>query len=83
MIQKDSLEKITVKSLQNTDNTTNKNFTQSDANFTNNPKKIVRNPNKLRQSLSTNRYFSESQSTMHKDMQLYKTYLQIIPFHNI
>ena len=38
MIQKTSLEKRTGKSLKNTENPTNNNFTQYDANDTNNPK---------------------------------------------
>ena len=36
-------------------------------------KKIVRIPNELRQYLSTNRHFPESQSAIHKYMQSYKT----------
>ena len=45
MIQKTLLETRTGKSLQNPDNPTNNNFTQSDDNVTNNPKKIVRSLN--------------------------------------
>ena len=58
MIQTTSFETRTRKSLQNPDNPTNNNFTQSDANVTNNSEKIVRSPNKLRQYLSTNHHFS-------------------------
>ena len=39
MIQTTTLETRTGKSLQNPENMTNNNFTQSDANVTNNPKK--------------------------------------------
>ena len=67
------MESRTGKSLQNLDNITNNNFTQSDVNVTNNPENVVRYPNELRQSLSTNRHFTESQSAMQKDVQLYKT----------
>ena len=45
MIQATFLETRTGKSPQNTDNTTNNNFTQSDYNITNNSEKIVRSPN--------------------------------------
>ena len=41
IIQTTLLEKRTVNSLQNTDNPTNNNFTQSDANVTNNSKKYL------------------------------------------
>ena len=73
MIQVTSLETRTGKSLQNPDNPTNNNFTQSDDNVTNNSEKIVRSPNELRQYLSTNCHFYESKSVTHKDMQFYKT----------
>ena len=73
MIQATLLEKRTGKSLQNPDNPTNNNFIQSDFNVTNNFEKNVRCPNELRQTLSTNRHFSESQYETHKYMQLYKT----------
>ena len=73
MIQITLLESRTLKSLQNTDNPTNNNFTQYDVNVTNNHENVVICLNELRQSLSKNRHFSESQSAMHKDMQLYKT----------
>ena len=61
MIQTTSFETRTRKSLQNTDNPTNNNFTQSNTNVTYNPKKIVRSPNEWRQYLSTNCHFSEPQ----------------------
>ena len=73
IIQTTLLETRTRKLLQNPDNPTNNNFTQSDAYVTNNPEKIVRILNELRQSLSTNPHFYESQSATHEDMQLYKT----------
>ena len=60
MIQTTFLETRTGKSLRNPEDSKNNNFTQSDANVTNNSEKIVRSPNELRQSLSTNRHFSES-----------------------
>ena len=70
MIQTTSLETRTGNSIQNSDNPTNNNFTQSDAKVTNNPEKIVKGPNELRQSLSTNCHFYESQSEIHNLMQL-------------
>ena len=78
MIQTTSLETRNGKSLQNPDNPTNNNYTQSDANTTNKPRKLVRSPNELRQSLSTNRHFSEGQYVTHEDMQLYKTSCKLI-----
>ena len=72
IIQKTQLETITGKYVNNTDNHTNNNFTQSDDNVTNNSLKIVKTPNELRQQLSTNRHFYGSQSATHKYMQLYK-----------
>ena len=74
IIQTTSLESITVNSLQNTDDSTNNNFTQYDANVTNNYKKVVIFQNELIQLLSTNSHFTEIQSTTHEYMQLYKTY---------
>ena len=65
MTQTTSLETRAGKSLQNTDNPTNNNFTQSDANVINNSEKLVRIPNELRQYLSTNCHFFESQSATH------------------
>ena len=73
MIQTTSLESITGKSLQNPENSTYTNFTQSDANATNNSEKVVRCPNEFRQLLSTNRHFTEQQSATHEDIKLYKT----------
>ena len=58
MIQKTQLDTIIGKSLQNTDNLTNNNFTQSDTNVTNNSRKIFRSPNELRKYLSNHRHFS-------------------------
>ena len=66
------MEIIIEKSLQNPDNLTNNNFTESDDNVTNNPEKIVRSPNELRQLLFTNCHFSESQPATYEDIQLYK-----------
>ena len=73
MIQTTLLESRTGKSLQNPENPTNNNFTQSDVNVTNNCENVVICPNELRQSLSTNRHFARSQSTTYEDMQLYNT----------
>ena len=42
-------------------------------------KKKVRSPNEWKQSLSTNRHISESQSATHKEIQLYNTYCKIDP----
>ena len=72
-----SLESRTGKSLQNNDNSTNNNFTRSDANVTNNSKKIVRYPNEFLQSLFTNIQFAESQYLKHEYMQLFKTYRKL------
>ena len=73
MIQITSLESRTKKSLRSPDNPTNKNFTWSDANVTNNPKNVIRCPIEWIQLLSTNSHFTESQSAIHEDMQLYNT----------
>ena len=67
------LETRTGKSPRNPYNPNNNNFTRSGANVTDNSKNMVRSPNELRQSLSTNRHFSESQYEIHKHIQLYNT----------
>ena len=77
MIQTTLLESKTEKSLQNPENSTNKNFTQSDAHVTNNPRNVVILPNELIQSLYKNRHFIESKSATHEDMQIYKTYCKL------
>ena len=65
IIQTTSLGSRTEKSLQNTDNSINKHFTQSDANVSNNSRKVVIFLNELRQSLYKNRHFTKSQYTTH------------------
>ena len=49
MIKTTSLETRTRKSLQNNDNTTMNNFTQSDDNVTNNSENMFKSLNELRQ----------------------------------
>ena len=79
MIQTTSMETIIEKSLQNPDNPTNNNFTQSDDNVTNNPGEIGIIPNKLIQYLYTNCHSSEGQPAVHEDIQLYNTSCNLDP----
>ena len=79
MIQTTMLETRTINSLQNPDNPTSNNFTQSDDNVTNNPENEIICLNELRHPLSINCCFTKSQSSAHEDMQLYKTSCNLDP----